>query len=84
VHPQRQSAITLRVWRQGKSGDHGEKGLIDGARSFAGNPYDGHTLAGQLEQTNILVQDLPGAPKPKTVLANLGFRGVDADVARVH
>jgi len=61
-----------------------KQGLIVGARSFAGNPYDGHTLAGQLEQTNILLQDLPGAPKPKTVLADLGFRGVDADVAPVH
>ncbi len=61
-----------------------KQGLIVGARSFAGNPYDGHTLAGQLEQTHILPQDLPGAPKPKTALADLGFRGVDADVAPVH
>jgi transposase, IS5 family len=61
-----------------------KQGLIIGARSFAGNPYDGHTLAGQLEQTNILLQDQPGAPKPKTVLADLGFRGVDTDVVPVH
>jgi len=38
----------------------------------------------QLEQTNILLQDLPGAPKLKTVLADLGFRGVDADVTPVQ
>jgi IS5 family transposase len=60
------------------------QGLIVGARSFAGNPYDGHTLAGQLEQTNILLQHLPGSPKPKTVLADPGFRRVDADVAPVQ
>ena len=29
-------------------------GLMVGARTFAGNPYDGHILAAQLEQTNIL------------------------------
>lgn len=28
----------------------GRKGLVVGARSFAGNPYDGDTLAEQLEQ----------------------------------
>ncbi|WP_061128744.1 IS5 family transposase, partial [Caballeronia catudaia] len=61
-----------------------KQGLIVGARSFAGNPYDGHTLAGQLEQTTILLQDLPGVSKPKTVLADLGFRGVDADIAPVQ
>jgi len=61
-----------------------KQGLIVGARSFAGNPYDGHTLAGQLEQTTILLQDLPGVSKPRTVLADLGYRGVDADIAPVQ
>ena len=28
-----------------------KQGLMVGARSFPGNPYDGHTLAAQLEQT---------------------------------
>ena len=37
-------------------------GLIVGARSFPGNPYDGHTLAAQLEQTNTLLQDLGVLP----------------------
>lgn len=32
---------------------HGS-GLVVGARSFPGNPYDGHTLAEQLEQSRIL------------------------------
>jgi transposase, IS5 family len=59
-------------------------GLIVGARAFAGNPYDGHTLAEQLEQTSILLQDVQGAPRVKTVLADLGFRGVDADIAPVQ
>lgn len=31
--------------------------LIVGARAFAGNPYDGHTLSEQLEQAAIMMQD---------------------------
>lgn len=61
-----------------------KQGLIIGARAFPGNPYDGHTLAEQLEQSSILLQDVPGAPQPKTVLVDLGFRGVDAEVSSVH
>jgi transposase, IS5 family len=53
------------------------RGLMVGARSFPGNPYDGHTLAAQLEQTANLMQDL--GRKPKEVIVDLGFRGVDAD-----
>jgi hypothetical protein len=34
------------------------QGLMVGARSFPGNPYDGHTLAAQLEQTTTLLQDI--------------------------
>jgi transposase, IS5 family len=56
-------------------------GLIVGARTFTGNPYDGHTLAGQLEQTRILLESVPGERKPMTILADLGYRGVDAEVA---
>jgi hypothetical protein len=59
-------------------------GLIIGARAFPGNPYDGHTLAEQLEQSSILLQDLPGTPQPKTILVDLGFRGVDPEVSSVH
>jgi IS5 family transposase len=48
--------------------------LISGARSFPNNPYDGHTLAEQLEQASILsdctIND---------VYVNLGYRGVDQD-----
>ena len=51
--------------------------LIVGARAFAGNPYDGHTLREQLEQTGILMQDT--GVKPTTAYVDLGYRGVDAD-----
>lgn len=58
-----------------------KSGLIVGARTFPGNPYDGHTLAGQLEQTRILLESVPGDPKPTTVLTDLGYRGVDIEIA---
>jgi hypothetical protein len=47
--------------------------LIVGARAFAGNPYDGHTLAEQLEQASILMQDC--ALKPTTAFVDLGYLG---------
>ncbi len=51
--------------------------LMVGARSFSGNPFDGHTLAAQLEQTTNLLQELNRTPKQ--VVVDLGYRGVDAD-----
>jgi IS5 family transposase len=54
--------------------------LIVGARTFHGNPYDGHTLAEQLEQlelATILMQDT--YTEPTTAFVDLGYRGVDAD-----
>lgn len=59
-------------------------GLIVGARAFPGNPYDGHVLAEQLEQTSILLQEVQGEPRVKTVLTDLGYRGMDADIAPVQ
>ncbi len=53
-----------------------KQGLMVGARSLPGNPYDGHVLAEQLEQTTILLQDL--GRSPRQVVVDLGFRGVDA------
>ncbi|MCE2661029.1 MAG: IS5 family transposase [Rubrivivax sp.] len=53
-----------------------KSGLMVGARSFTGNPYDGHTLAEQLEQVRNLCQDT--GVQPKTVVVDLGYRGVDA------
>ena len=58
------------------------RGLMVGARSFPGNPFDGHTLAAQLEQTTNLMQDLGRAPKQ--VIVDLGFRGVDAENPNVE
>ena len=52
-------------------------GLMVGARTFPGNPYDGHILAAQLEQTDMLLQDI--GVTPKHAIVDLGFRGVDAD-----
>ncbi|HRL53281.1 MAG TPA: IS5 family transposase [Acidovorax temperans] len=53
-----------------------KQGLMVGVRSFTGNPYDGHTLNEQLEQVKILTED--AGAKPKQVVVDLGFRGVDA------
>ncbi len=46
------------------------KGLVVGARSFPGTPYDGDTLAEQLEQTTILT-----GHTPKVAIVDLGYRG---------
>jgi transposase, IS5 family len=53
------------------------QGLMVGARSFPGNPFDGHTLAEQLQQTTNLLQDT--GRSPNQAIVDLGFRGVDAD-----
>ncbi len=52
-------------------------GLMVGARTFPGNPYDGHVLSAQLEQTTILLEDT--GKKPKEAIVDLGYRGVDDD-----
>ena len=46
-------------------------------RTFPGNPYDGHILSAVLEQATNLTQDL--SVTIRQVVADLGFRGVDAD-----
>jgi IS5 family transposase len=48
--------------------------LIIGARTFPNNPYDGHTLAEQLEQANILA-----STTIKDVYVDLGYRGRDVE-----
>ena len=53
-----------------------QSGLVVGARTFPGNPYDGHTLQEQIEQVNILCGDHGVAVKEAVV--DLGYRGVDA------
>jgi transposase, IS5 family len=52
-------------------------GLMLGARTFPGNPYDGHILNAALEQATNLMQD--HAVAFKQIVVDLGFRGVDAD-----
>lgn len=59
-----------------------KNGLMVGARTFPGNPYDGHTLAEQLEQTNTLLQDI--GVRPTTAVVDLGFKGVDEAIAPVR
>ena len=59
-----------------------KSGLIVGARSFPGNPYDAHTLAQQLERTNRLLQEI--GTTPTTAVVDLGFKGVDVDMAPVQ
>jgi len=59
-----------------------KSGLMVGARTFPGNPYDGHILSAQLEQTRILLEDV--GREPKEVVVDLGFRGVDHDNPRVE
>jgi transposase, IS5 family len=54
-----------------------KSGLMVGARTFPGNPYDGHVLNEQLEQTGILLEDT--GKVPKQVIVDLGYRGVDKD-----
>lgn len=55
-----------------------KKGLIVGAKTFPGNPYDGHTLAEQIDQTNIILMDHDVTVK--TIYADLGYRGVDESI----
>jgi len=54
-----------------------KSGLMVGARTFPGNPYDGHVLNQQLEQTTILLEDT--GKSPLQVIVDLGYRGVDQD-----
>ena len=56
-----------------------KQGLMVGAKSFPGSPYDGHTLVHQIEQTKSLLKDVGVAPT--TAIVDLGFRGVDKEVA---
>ncbi|RBH12465.1 IS5/IS1182 family transposase, partial [Xanthomonas oryzae pv. oryzae] len=57
------------------------KGLIVGARSFPGNPYDGDTLAEQLEQARGLLQDVNVIPQ--VAIVDLGYRGRDVEGVQI-
>ena len=54
-----------------------KQGLVVGALTCPGNPYDGHTLEKQIAQTNQLIADTGRAVKQTVV--DLGYRGVDGD-----
>lgn len=55
-----------------------DEGFVVGMRSFAGNPYDGHTLGAALEQVEILTERLP-----ELVVVDRGFRGHGVDKTQV-
>jgi IS5 family transposase len=60
------------------------QGLIVGARSFAGNPYDGDMLAEQLEQleqARTLMQDTGASPK--VAITDLGYRGREVEGVQI-
>ena len=59
-----------------------QQGLVVGAMTCPGNPYDGHTLADQVAQTNQLIVDTERAVKQTVV--DLGYRGVEADNPQVQ
>lgn len=49
-----------------------QEGLVVGARSMPGNPYDGHTLNEALEQAEILSEF-----KPLAAFFDRGYRSVE-------
>jgi IS5 family transposase len=51
-------------------------GWMVGAKSFTGNPYDGHTLTAQLKQVNNLIGD-----KVSEAHVDMGYRGHDDEGA---
>ena len=61
-----------------------KSGLIVGARTFTGNPHDSKTLSPQLAQVKQLLAPINNAPTLKTVLVDLGYRGVTIDGVEIH
>ncbi|AJQ89707.1 transposase [Xanthomonas oryzae pv. oryzicola] len=57
------------------------KGVIVGARSFPGHPYDGDTLAEHLEQARGLLQDVDVIPQ--VAIVDLGYRGRDVEGVQI-
>ena len=55
-----------------------DEGFVVGMRSFAGNPYDGHTLGPALEQVEILTEQCPDL-----AVVDRGYRGHGVDKTRV-
>lgn len=55
-----------------------DEGFVVGMRSFAGNPYDGHTLKETLGQVTVLTDR-----RPELAVVDRGYRGHDEDQTRV-
>jgi IS5 family transposase len=55
-----------------------KEGLVLGARSMPGNPFDGHTLNEALEQAEILSEI-----KPKVAIVDRGYRGAQVPGVRI-
>ena len=55
-----------------------DEGFVVGMRSFAGNPYDGHTLKEALEQVAILTDQCPDL-----AVVDRGYRGHGVEATRV-
>lgn len=55
-----------------------KEGLVVGARSMPGNPYDGHTLYEALEQAEIL-----SSVKPQMAFVDKGYRGVEIEGVQI-
>lgn len=56
-----------------------KEGLVLGARSMPGNPYDGHTLHEALEQAEIL-----SGVRPQIAVVDRGYRGVAIEGVKVY
>lgn len=56
-----------------------KEGLVVGARSMPGNPYDGHTLAEALEQATIL-SDV----RPEVAIVDRGYKGAQIDGVKIY
>ena len=55
-----------------------DEGFVVGMRSFAGNPYDGHTLKEALDQVTILTDQ-----RPDLAVVDRGYRGHGVEATRV-
>ncbi len=56
-----------------------QEGLVVGARSMPGNPYDGHTLAEALEQAAIL-SDVT----PEVAIVDRGYKGIEIEGVKIY
>ncbi|UAW63564.1 IS5 family transposase [Mycoavidus sp. HKI] len=56
-----------------------QEGLVVGARSMPGNPYDGHTLAEALEQAAILCD-----VTPEVAIVDRGYKGIEIDGVKIY